>query len=94
MPASLAGCGGWPGRWAAPWTLAPRATSWLRRRLRLSSWLYRLLGLDWQVLCWRWQGVERGAFHSRLLRLRTGERLAAVPDLRAMLADPERYRVV
>lgn len=62
--------------------------------LQLSSWLYRLLGLDWQVLCWRWQGVERGAFHSRLLRLRTGERLAAVPDLRAMLADPERYRVV
>lgn len=62
--------------------------------LRLQAWLYRRLGLDWQVLCSRWRGVERGAFQSRLLRLRTGERIAVVPDLKAMLEDPERYRVL
>jgi glycosyltransferase involved in cell wall biosynthesis len=61
--------------------------------LRLQAFLYRRFGLDWQVLRWRWRGVQRGALHSRLLRLRTGERLAAVPDIRAMLEDPERYRV-
>ncbi|MFQ6538550.1 MULTISPECIES: glycosyltransferase family 2 protein [Aphanothece] len=62
--------------------------------LKLKAWLFRLVGLDWQVLRWRWGGVERGAFHSRLLRLRTGEAIAAVPDLQPLLADPERYRIL
>lgn len=62
--------------------------------LRAQALLYRLLGLDWQVWRWRRQGVKPGAFHSRLLRLRTGETLAAVPDLTVLLADPERYRLL
>ena len=62
--------------------------------LRLQALLYRLLGLDWQVLRWRRQGMEPGAYHSRLLRQRTGETLAVVPDLARLLADPERYREV
>jgi glycosyltransferase involved in cell wall biosynthesis len=62
--------------------------------LRLQALLFRVFGIDWQVLRWRSQGVKPGAFHSRLLRLRTGETLAAVPDLSTLLADPERYRVV
>lgn len=73
-----------------------------RRRARpqgpLALWLqavlYRLLGLDWQVLRWRWQGVKPGQMHSRLLRRRTGETIQAVPDLDRLLADPERYRVL
>ncbi|MGB5136096.1 MAG: glycosyltransferase family 2 protein [Prochlorococcaceae cyanobacterium] len=62
--------------------------------LRFQALLYRRFGLDWQVLRWRVQGVRPGALHCRLLRARTGETIAAVPDLSLLLADPERYRVL
>lgn len=56
--------------------------------------LYLWLGIDYLNLRSRLFFRPKGAFHKKLLQLRTGENLAKTPNIPDSLQDPEAYRVL